>query len=92
MVGGEPPSPVHPPSGCVFHTRCPRARDLCRAEVPRLTEYPNGHVAACHFPLNVSDQEIAESTRSALSPLDAGDTHPVRVADPDAPLRSGAPA
>ena len=34
VVGGEPPSPVDPPPGCVFHTRCPRAQDLCRTEVP----------------------------------------------------------
>jgi ABC-type dipeptide/oligopeptide/nickel transport system ATPase component len=33
----------------VFHTRCPRVRDICKTEIPRLSEYPNGHVAACHF-------------------------------------------
>ncbi len=91
VVGGEPPSPVDPPSGCVFHTRCPRARDLCRTEVPRLTEYGNGHVAACHFPLNVTGDEVAGSTKSSLSPLDAGDTQPERVDDPRAPLTAGAP-
>jgi len=52
VVGGEPPSPVNPPSGCVFHTRCPRARERCRAEVPALTEYANGHMAACHYTLS----------------------------------------
>jgi oligopeptide/dipeptide ABC transporter ATP-binding protein len=80
VVGGEPPSPIDPPPGCVFHTRCPRARDLCRTEVPRLTDYGGGHVAACHFPLNVTGDEVAGSTRSPLSPLDAGDTPPERVA------------
>ena len=89
VVGGEPPSPVDPPPGCVFHTRCPRARDLCRTEVPRLSEYPNGHVAACHFPLNITQAEVDASTRSPLSPLNAGDTKPERVQDADAPLTSG---
>jgi oligopeptide/dipeptide ABC transporter ATP-binding protein len=89
VVGGEPPSPVDPPSGCVFHTRCPRARDLCKTEVPRLSEYPGGHVAACHFPLNVSEQEIAQSTKSPLSPLSSGETAPVLVEDGDAPQGSG---
>jgi oligopeptide/dipeptide ABC transporter ATP-binding protein len=82
VVGGEPPSPVHPPSGCVFHTRCPRARDVCRTEVPRLTEYGNGHQAACHFPLNVTREEIAASTKSPLSPLNSGDSEPQHV-DPE---------
>jgi oligopeptide/dipeptide ABC transporter ATP-binding protein len=76
VVGGEPPSPVNPPSGCVFHTRCPRAQDICRAEVPQLTEYANGHLAHCHYPLNVTREEIAASTKSPLSPLASGDTPP----------------
>jgi peptide/nickel transport system ATP-binding protein len=91
-VGGKPPSPVDPPSGCVFHTRCPRARDLCKTEVPRLSEYPNGHVAACHFPLNVSQAEVDAATKSPLSPANSGDTAPERVEDPNAPLRSGVAA
>jgi len=89
VVGGEPPSPVEPPPGCVFHTRCPRARDLCKTEVPRLSEYPNGHVAACHFPLNVSAEEVRRSTKSDLSPLNSGDTAPELVDDATAPLRAG---
>ena len=68
VVGGEPPSPVDPPSGCVFHTRCPRARDLCKTEVPRLSEYANGHVAACHYPLNVTREEIARVDEVAAQP------------------------
>ncbi|HEX8121641.1 MAG TPA: oligopeptide/dipeptide ABC transporter ATP-binding protein [Solirubrobacteraceae bacterium] len=79
VVGGEPPSPVDPPSGCVFHTRCPRAQDICRSEIPRLSEYPNGHLAHCHFPLNVTREEIAASTKSPLSTLDSGDTPPQYV-------------
>jgi oligopeptide/dipeptide ABC transporter ATP-binding protein len=84
VVTGEPPSPVDPPPGCVFHTRCPRAQDLCRQEVPRLSEYANGHQAACHFPLNVTREEVAASTKSPLSPLASGDTQPT-VVDAGAP-------
>jgi peptide/nickel transport system ATP-binding protein len=86
VVGGEPPSPVDPPSGCVFHTRCPRARDLCRREVPRLSEYAGGHVAACHFPLAVTYREMQASTKSPLSPLDAGDTSPRPAEESSEPL------
>ena len=90
VVSGEPPSPLNPPSGCVFHTRCPRAREICRHEVPRLSDYGRGHVAACHFPLNITEDEVAAARKSPLSPLDSGDTAPVRVEDDDAPLTAGA--
>jgi oligopeptide/dipeptide ABC transporter ATP-binding protein len=79
VVGGEPPSPVNPPSGCVFHTRCPRARERCRAEVPQLTEYAGGHMAACHYPLSVEQSEIDAATRSSDSPQAAGTTTPELV-------------
>jgi oligopeptide/dipeptide ABC transporter ATP-binding protein len=82
VVSGEPPSPVDPPSGCVFHTRCPRARDRCRTEVPQLTAYPGGHMAACHYPLSVDQAEIEAATRSAQSPEAAGTTRPELVETP----------
>jgi oligopeptide/dipeptide ABC transporter ATP-binding protein len=72
VVSGEPPSPIDPPSGCVFHTRCPRATDVCRRVVPPLAEYANGHLAACHHPMNVGAEEVRTATRSDLSPLSAG--------------------
>jgi oligopeptide/dipeptide ABC transporter ATP-binding protein len=50
-IKGEPPSPIHPPSGCRFRTRCPRAADICASEAPPMRELASGHMVACHFPL-----------------------------------------
>jgi oligopeptide/dipeptide ABC transporter ATP-binding protein len=50
-IQGEVPSPLDPPPGCVFHTRCPRAQQICRVEPPRLEPAPGrpSQLAACHF-------------------------------------------
>jgi oligopeptide/dipeptide ABC transporter ATP-binding protein len=77
LVTGEPPNPVNPPSGCRFHSRCPRATEVCEAVEPQLTDYGGGHLAACHHPQHVTADELAAARRSATSPLSAGDQAPV---------------
>jgi oligopeptide/dipeptide ABC transporter ATP-binding protein len=47
VLGGEVPSPLNPPPGCVFHPRCPIAIEECKAGVPPLREVQPGHLAAC---------------------------------------------
>jgi peptide/nickel transport system ATP-binding protein len=54
-IQGELPSPIYPPSGCRFRTRCPRAQELCAAEEPALRRFGPTHQAACHFPLREPD-------------------------------------
>lgn len=49
VLAGDVPSPIHPPSGCPFHPRCPLAEARCKTEVPALRELAPGHLAACHI-------------------------------------------
>jgi oligopeptide/dipeptide ABC transporter ATP-binding protein len=60
VLQGDVPSPISPPSGCRFHPRCRYMTDICREIEPPLTDYGNGHLAACHHPLNVDKETLAQ--------------------------------
>jgi oligopeptide/dipeptide ABC transporter ATP-binding protein len=64
LLGGDVPSPANPPSGCRFHTRCPKAQALCSTQEPQLEDKGSGTLTACHYPL--SREEVGEiGVRSA---------------------------
>ena len=52
LLEGDIPSPVNPPSGCKFHTRCRYCQQKCKEEVPQWTDVGNNHYVACHYPLH----------------------------------------
>ena len=58
LLSGDVPSPANPPKACRFHTRCPKAQELCSREEPPLEDKGSGSLAACHFPL--SREEIPQ--------------------------------
>ncbi|GAA5227118.1 dipeptide ABC transporter ATP-binding protein [Paeniglutamicibacter antarcticus] len=54
VLQGDPPSPINPPAGCRFHTRCPMAQAICTTKEPELIKISDTHVSRCHFALDVS--------------------------------------
>jgi oligopeptide transport system ATP-binding protein len=87
VLEGDVPSPISPPSGCRFHPRCRYATEVCSRVEPPLADYGNGHLAACHHPLNVDEETLrrvqaapetpAEADESALPEDSSGESQPV---------------
>ncbi|WP_343242978.1 dipeptide ABC transporter ATP-binding protein [Streptomyces sp. SID12501] len=71
LLKGDVPSPISPPSGCRFHTRCWKATEICRTTEPPLLELKPGQQVACHHPENAADQapqdtELLTAAREAV--------------------------
>jgi len=62
VAGGDVPSPMNPPSGCRFHTRCPFVVDRCRKEMPVLGRWAEGHLTACHRAAELPAMDVAASS------------------------------
>jgi peptide/nickel transport system ATP-binding protein len=69
LLQGDLPSPINPPTGCVFHTRCFRAQDQCKVEKPVLRELRPGHQVACHFPVENIEGDIVGPMPTTVAPI-----------------------
>jgi peptide/nickel transport system ATP-binding protein/oligopeptide transport system ATP-binding protein len=65
LLSGDVPSPANPPQACRFHTRCPKAQEVCSIEEPPLEDKGTGTLAACHFPL--TEDEVRRRLPAALT-------------------------
>jgi oligopeptide/dipeptide ABC transporter ATP-binding protein len=76
VLEGDVPSPIDPPPACRFHTRCPWATEICSVAEPPLADYGRGRIAACHHPLNVTNEEVEAAAIAPQSPQTASEELP----------------
>lgn len=74
LLTGDVPSPISPPPACRFHTRCWKAQDVCRVVEPPLIQLDTGHVVACHFPENATEEQKAKAAAGQGAGASAGAT------------------
>ncbi|GAA0581538.1 ABC transporter ATP-binding protein [Streptomyces crystallinus] len=89
LLKGDVPSPISPPSGCRFHTRCWKATEICKTQEPPLAALKTGHQVACHHPENAPDQAPGEAVlpqaRQSVELVSAGEPAAAEAAETEAP-------
>jgi len=81
VLEGDVPSPIDPPSACRFHTRCPRATEICSDVEPALRHYRKTHLAACYHPCGIPDSEARRAPIAEESPASAEQAEEGSAAD-----------
>ncbi|WSM02808.1 dipeptide ABC transporter ATP-binding protein [Streptomyces sp. NBC_01718] len=85
LLKGDVPSPISPPSGCRFHTRCWKATQICKTQEPPLIALKTGHQVACHHPENAPDQvpgeKVLAAAREAVEVVSVTKAVPAEVAE-----------
>ncbi|MFF8277425.1 ABC transporter ATP-binding protein [Streptomyces lateritius] len=86
LLKGDVPSPIAPPSGCRFHTRCWKATEICGTQEPPLLQLKPGRQVACHHPENAEDQvpddKVLPSAREAVEIVSVSKAEPVSTTEP----------
>lgn len=88
LLKGDVPSPISPPSGCRFHTRCWKATEICKTQEPPLIALKTGHQVACHHPENAEDQapgqQVLAGAREAVELVSVAKAEPDADPEPEA--------